>query len=406
MEKFTHILHSYRPSSDAIAFSVLPEQRSSSVRIARWFARQSKSSRNWQEDFCENHMLSFFDAEYRSSIVLDADLEPHVSCQYQPADSSYCDPEPATTDWDCLIFDLPHIGGHPELHERPPSGRILRLDECELLEGFLSRVMHQGFVIDRFRYFIIGSLIHLAALSIVLAIPTQTLRGLGGISEKPIFVKLQTEHESVTPDDPSRASIDSPASLASLARRHPTQEKDNVQPESEKERLKEIPQEELPPEPESSPLNEKRKDETILAHQKVPKEESRKDDNPNNSRSLHDSIASTPSVASPERRGALKAGDEAERYKDRILSAIHDAAYYPRAALRNMANGQAVVCFTINKDGSLASVSIITHADSEILDKAALKIVENASSHFPPIPDALMKDQLTYVVPIIFKKRS
>ncbi len=406
MEKFLDILHSYRPSSDATAYSILPEPRSFSVLIGNWFTRQSKFRQNWHEDFCENETLGFFDAEYCSATALEVGIEPHVSCQFQPIDSSYSDPEPATADWERFVFNLPHIWGPPEEQESPSSDRILCLDECELFEDFLSSLTRQDFAIDRFRYFIIGSLVHLAALSMVFAIPTQTLRGLGGISEKPIIVKLQTESEAVTPDDPSPGSVDSPASLASLARRDPIPEKDKVEPESEKERLTEIPQQELPPEPESSPLNEKRKDETILAHERVPQEHSQKDDRPNNSKSLHDSIASAPSVARPEKAGALKAGDEAESYKDRILSAIYDAAYYPRAALKNMANGQAVVCFTINKDGSLAGVSIVGHADSEILDKAALKIVEKASSHFPPIPDALMKDQLTYVVPIIFKKRS
>ena len=73
-------------------------------------------------------------------------------------------------------------------------------------------------------------------------------------------------------------------------------------------------------------------------------------------------------------------------------------------ALRHMAHGKTVVCFTINKDGSLANVAIVSHADSKVLDEAALKIVEKASSHFPPVPDSLMKDQVSYVVPIVFKK--
>ena len=56
------------------------------------------------------------------------------------------------------------------------------------------------------------------------------------------------------------------------------------------------------------------------------------------------------------------------------------------------------------RDGSLANVAIVAHADSKVLDEAALKIVEKASSHFPPVPDSLMKEQVSYVVPIVFKK--
>ncbi len=143
--------------------------------------------------------------------------------------------------------------------------------------------------------------------------------------------------------------------------------------------------------------------ESVPVHQTVSVE--RFQDGPrNDSRNLHDSMASTPSVASPERKNDPKAGDEVQTFKDRILSAIHEAVYYPRAALRHMAHGRAVVSFTINKDGSLAHVVIVTPANSQVLNQAALKIVEKASSHFPPVPDSMAKEQVTYVIPIVFKK--
>jgi protein TonB len=141
-----------------------------------------------------------------------------------------------------------------------------------------------------------------------------------------------------------------------------------------------------------------------LPHQKILPDHSLEHGPFNDSKNLQDSTASTPSVASPDRKGSFKAGEEVQTYKDRILSAIHEAAYYPRDALRHMTHGKAVVRFTINKDGSLANVAIVSHADSKVLDEAALKIVEKASSHFPPLPDSLMKKQVSYVVPIVFKK--
>ncbi|MFH0821164.1 MAG: energy transducer TonB, partial [Pseudomonadota bacterium] len=100
------------------------------------------------------------------------------------------------------------------------------------------------------------------------------------------------------------------------------------------------------------------------------------------------------------------AGEEAITYRQTILSAIHAAAYYPGAAVKQRLYGRAVVCFTINRYGSLTEVSIVHHADSPILDEAALKILEKASAKFPPIPDSLGKEQITYVVPIIFKKKT
>ena len=260
---------------------------------------------------------------------------------------------------------------------------------------------------ERLRSFAAGFVIHFIVLCLLFSVPTPLPKGLGGISDRPIFVRLPVRLEIDTPDIPSRASVDSPASTASLAQSHPKQEKAEAREKSRKEPAAEVEPEKVieKPESESRPMESKLAKEPELNRKKIPPEVSLRDGPRNDSKSSQDSMASTPSVATPERKGALKAGDEAESYKDKILSAIHQAAYYPRATIRRMAYGKAVVSFTINKDGSLANVSIVGHADSETLDEAALKIVQQASSQFPPIPDDLMKDQVTYVVPIVFKKR-
>jgi protein TonB len=193
--------------------------------------------------------------------------------------------------------------------------------------------------------------------------------------------------------------------MASLAKRDPKPEETRIGKKTEKALPIEVEPKEMTKETitESGSVDAKPPIEPVRVHSIEPPDRSL-DGPPNDSKSRQDSIASVPSVASPERQGPSKLGDEAQTYKDIILSAIHDAAYYPKAALRNMAYGRSVVSFTIKKDGSLTNIAIVSHAHSKILDEAALKIVEKASSHFPPLPDALMRDQVCYVVPIIFKK--
>jgi len=267
-------------------------------------------------------------------------------------------------------------------------------------------VSHPRFSTNGFGSLAFSCVFHLATLSLFFACSTTSLTGIGGISDKPIFVRLTETREVNTPDDPSPASIDSPASMASLARRDPKPEDAKIRKEIAKVAKTEVDQEKVPKEAkiDPRPIEAKPAKEPVSADQRVPPERSLKDDHPNDSKSLQDSVASTPSVATPERKGPLKAGDEAQTYKDLIFAAIHEAAYYPRAALRNMAHGQTVVRFTINKDGSLSNISIVAHADSQTLDEAALKIVRKAAAKFPSIPDALRRDQVTYEVPIVFKK--
>ena len=137
-----------------------------------------------------------------------------------------------------------------------------------------------------------------------------------------------------------------------------------------------------------------------------PKKADKKDDVNFDSPSLQDSVASVPSVASPEQRSAAPQGEEADNFKKMVLSAIYRAAYYPKEALRQKEAGEAFVSFVVVGDGSIESVAVVKKSGSEILDQAALKIVEKASTHFPAIPETLGHKRINYVVPITFKKRS
>jgi len=372
--------------------------------VSDWLGLRNRFSLHPEEVFLVHDISSVFDVCYHDATVFHQDAESHLDWEFEPKDSGVSDPEPATRFWD-LSFDDSNLIGEPPPEYGGPLNKELAPEDDELVGALFTSSFHPWLSIETLKFLTIGSVVHLAALSLFIVAPSSLLPGLRGISEKPILVRLKEARDISTPDAPSPASVDSPASPGALAKRNPKPLEKRTWKQTAKELPSEVELKEVigKTETESRLAHAKLDVEPVVSHENMPVEQSL-DGSPNDSKSLQDSIASMPSVASPDKKGALKAGDEAQTYKDRIFSAIHEAAYYPRAALRNMAYGKTVVCFTINKDGSLARVAIVAHADSEILDKAALKIVENASSHFPPVPDSLMKEQVSYVVPIVFKK--
>lgn len=122
------------------------------------------------------------------------------------------------------------------------------------------------------------------------------------------------------------------------------------------------------------------------------------------SKSRQDSVASLASIAQIERRSASTRGDRMDEFKLKLLAAIHDAAYYPRKALRSQKFGEVMVSFTLLDDGKLENLKVDHSSGSNILDEAALQILTNAAEKFPRIPDYSSQKKLTYVVPITFRK--
>ena len=405
MEKLLGILHSHGRSERVISLPALAPPWSLTRPVADWLGMRRRHPLCREEDFPTTNLQSPFDVDYDDSTAFHASAQPHHDWKFEPSDSDFSHAEPAIL-FGIDFFDDSEIIGQPRTEHELPLNHDLVLANDEFFAASSNSLSHPPLGLEKFRSFAFSFVFHLAALSLFIACPTPSLTGIGGISDKPIFVRLTETREVNTPNDPSPASIDSPASMASLARRDLKSEEAKIRKEIGKALKTEGELEKVSEEGKINPrlVEAKLPKEPLPAHQRVPPERSLKDDHPNDSRSLHDSVASTPSVATPEREGPLKAGDEAQTYKDLIFAAIHEAAYYPKAALRNMAHGQTVVRFTINKDGSLSNISIVAHADSQALDEAALKIVKKAAAKFPSIPDALMRDQVTYVVPIVFKK--
>lgn len=404
MERLHSILHTHSRSPWAISPPLVPPQQRFCRLVAGWLGLPRRSPLHLEEDPLAEDSSATFDVCYQDATAFHTDVESDLDWEMEPSGSAFGDVEPAPTFWDPVIDDS-NLIVQPQVEHGYPSDQTLVLENYEFVADFSASLSQHRLVTEGFRFLALGSALHLAALSLFIAAPAPSFSGFGGISEKPISVRLTETCEINTPDTPSSASVDSPASMGALARRDPKPEEKRMRKPTAKETPAEVEPKEVTRETKSERrlAHAKPDAEFVVSHERVPVEHSL--DGPrNDSKSLHDSVASMPSVASPERKEEPKAGDEAQTYKDRILSAIHEAAYYPRAALRHMAHGKTVVCFTINKDGSLANVAIAAHADSGILDEAALKIVEKASSHFPPVPDSLMKEQVSYVVPIVFKK--
>jgi periplasmic protein TonB len=88
-----------------------------------------------------------------------------------------------------------------------------------------------------------------------------------------------------------------------------------------------------------------------------------------------------------------------------VLSAIREAIFFPKKALKEGNHGEVIVKFAITSDGSISGLHIAKTSGSSILDEAALKIVRKAGTKFPPIPEAWNKESVDYAVPILFKER-
>lgn len=91
----------------------------------------------------------------------------------------------------------------------------------------------------------------------------------------------------------------------------------------------------------------------------------------------------------------------AMRYTDMIRQRIQEALVYPTAARNDGIEGKTYIHFTIDKYGNLLTVILARSSGSGILDNAALKAIHSASP-FPPIPEAIGKEQMTFMQGLAF----
>ena len=86
--------------------------------------------------------------------------------------------------------------------------------------------------------------------------------------------------------------------------------------------------------------------------------------------------------------------------REKILSAVDVRKIYPRRALVKGWQGRVEVLITLNSRGSVKSVSVDKSSGRRILDKAAIRMVQNVSSTLT-IPTELGFQEIR--VPIEFK---
>ena len=246
-----------------------------------------------------------------------------------------------------------------------------------------------------------SALIHMCLFLLFAFVPETRVAGAAGHAGNVISVRIIAS-EDLVPQDESPASVDSAASMPSTAGKI---KKPKKLPPA---RTAEPPPEmrEVGHRPEKIVLHEKqtfedKKDEqTEERKEKTRKIEDRElGDGPQNS------MASMPSVASAERQFIPAAGRDGEAFQSRVLSAIREAIFFPKQAVKERHHGEVVVAFAITKDGSISSLHVAKPSGSPILDEAAIKIIQKAAAKFPAIPDTMNKQSMDYVVPILFKEK-
>jgi len=93
-----------------------------------------------------------------------------------------------------------------------------------------------------------------------------------------------------------------------------------------------------------------------------------------------------------------------EEYKATLRQAIEANKGYPRRAVRLRQEGEAVVGFTILRNGHIEGLRIVGSSGSELLDKAALGAVEKISGQLP-FPEELTLKQWAFTIPINYALR-
>jgi protein TonB len=98
-------------------------------------------------------------------------------------------------------------------------------------------------------------------------------------------------------------------------------------------------------------------------------------------------------------------GDEFQeiwgQYTHSIQLKIANAKNYPALARERKQQGKAFLSFKLDREGKILELFIENSSGYEILDKAAIKAIEEAAP-FPNIPKSLNKNYASLKIPISF----
>ncbi len=90
-------------------------------------------------------------------------------------------------------------------------------------------------------------------------------------------------------------------------------------------------------------------------------------------------------------------------YMKYIHNRIEEEKFYPKIAKRMGLKGKCILQFNVLKNGEIKNISFYKKASFNILNKSALKILENINS-FKPFPINLQKEMLMIKIPIKYVK--
>lgn len=111
-------------------------------------------------------------------------------------------------------------------------------------------------------------------------------------------------------------------------------------------------------------------------------------------------VSAIPSYA---QTGDLNAqANTVEAWKKKITTQLASKKMFPPGAADQ--SGTAKVKFVIDRRGKLISAALVESTGSELLDAAALAMVERAEP-FPEAPLEVKDDSLDFTVPVIFARR-
>ncbi len=176
MERLHCTLHSHGRSARVISLPALLPARSFTQPVAAWFGLRRGSPSCPEEDFPTENLAFPFDVDYQDSRVFHPDAESHLDWEFEPGDSELRDLEPVNDAWDDF-FDDPEIIGQPQTEQGLPVDQDLVLEDSEFLADFSTSISHPRLAGERFRSFAFGCAVHLAALSLFIAVPTPSLPG-------------------------------------------------------------------------------------------------------------------------------------------------------------------------------------------------------------------------------------
>ena len=77
-------------------------------------------------------------------------------------------------------------------------------------------------------------------------------------------------------------------------------------------------------------------------------------------------------------------GNIGSDWMDEFNKWVNDRIYYPKAAVEQNQQGTSVISFTVNRDGSVTNLKLVSSAGSTFLDQAWLDIFKDKVPPFPP----------------------